>query len=53
MRKKGLSEVMVLAVMSLYDCAKTGVRVGFAYSEEFEVKVGVHQDLCCRHYCLQ
>ena len=29
--------------MSLYDGAKTRVRVGSAYSEEFEVKVDVHQ----------
>ena len=43
MRKKGLSEVIVREVMSLYDGAKTRVRVGSAYSEEFEVKVGVHQ----------
>ena len=43
MRKKGLSEVMVRAVVSLYDGAKTRVTVGSAYSEEFEVKVGVHQ----------
>ena len=43
MRKKGLSTVIVRAVMSLYDGAKTRVRVRFAYSEEFEVKVGVHQ----------
>ena len=43
MRKKGLSEVMVRAVTSLYDGAKTRVRVGSAYSEEFEVNVGVHQ----------
>ena len=43
MRKKGQSEVMVRAVMSLYEGAKTRVRVGSAYSEEFEVKVGVHQ----------
>ena len=43
MRKKGLSEVIVRAVMSLYDSVKTRVRVGPAYSEEFEVKVGVHQ----------
>ena len=43
MRKKGLSEVIVWPVMSLYDGAKTRVRVGFAYSEAFEVKVGVHQ----------
>ena len=43
MRKKGLSEVIVRAVISLYDGAKTRARVGSAYSEEFEVKVGVHQ----------
>ena len=43
MRKKGLSEVMVRAVMSLYDSAKTRVRVGCAYSGKFEVKVGKHQ----------
>ena len=53
MRKKASSEVMVRAIMSLYDGAKTRVRVGYAYSEEFKVKVGVHQGLCCRHYCLQ
>ena len=29
--------------MRLYDGAKTRVRVRSAYSEEFEVKVGVHQ----------
>ena len=34
---------MVQAVMSLYDVAKTRVRVGAAYLEEFEVKVGVYQ----------
>ena len=32
MRTKGLSKVMVRAVMSLYDGAKTKVRVGSAYS---------------------
>ena len=43
MRKKGIQEVMVRAVMSLYEGAKTRVRVGLELSEEFEVKVGVHQ----------
>ena len=37
MRKKGLSEVMVGAVMSLCGCTKTRVRVGSAYSEKFEL----------------
>ena len=41
-RKKGVLEVIVQAVMSLYDSAKTRVRVGSAYSEKFKVKVGVH-----------
>ena len=42
-RTKSIPEVMVRAVMSLYDGAKTRVRVGLELSEEFEVKVGVHQ----------
>ena len=43
MRKKGIQEVMVRAVMSLYEGEETEVRVGLELSEEFEVKVGVHQ----------
>ena len=43
MRKKGLSEAMVRAVMSLYDSAKIRVRVGFTYSKEFKVTVGEYQ----------
>ena len=43
MRKKVLSEVMIQEVISLFDGAKTRVRVGSAYSEEFKVKVCVHQ----------
>ena len=53
MKKKGLSEAMDGAVMSLYNDAKTRVRVESAYSEKFKVKVVVHQDPCCHHYCLQ
>ena len=43
MRKKGIPEVMVRAVMSLYEGVKTRIRVGLELSEELEVKVGVHQ----------
>ena len=43
MRKRGIPEAMVRAVMSLYEGAKTRVRVGLQLSEDFEVKVGVHQ----------
>ena len=43
MRKKGIPEVLVRAVMSLYEGARTRVRVGSTTSDEFEVNVGVHQ----------
>ena len=41
--KKGLAEVLVQAVMSLYEGSRTKVRVGLGTSEEFWVRVGVHQ----------
>ena len=40
MRKKGLPETLVKAVMSLYERAETKVRVGSGLSEEFSVKIG-------------
>ena len=43
MRKRGIPEAMVRAVMSLYVGATTRVRVGLELCEEFEVKVGVQQ----------
>ena len=43
MRKKGLPEILVKVVMSLYEGAETKVRIGAGLSEEFSVKVGVHQ----------
>ena len=43
MRKRGIPEAMVRAVMSLYEGAKTRVRVGLELSVEFKVKFGVHQ----------
>ena len=43
MRKRGIPEAMVRAVMCLYEDAKPRVRVGLELSEEFEMKVGVHQ----------
>ena len=50
MRKKGLSEIIVRAVMSLYHGSKTKVQVGCELSEEFlvQVDVGYIKDLCCR-----
>ena len=43
MGKRGIPEVMVREVMSLYEGAKTRVRVGLELSEECKVKAGVHQ----------
>ena len=44
MGKKGLSEVMVQAVMSLYNGVKPRMSVGSAYSEKFEVKPRIHEE---------
>ena len=43
LKKKNLPEVLVKAVMSLYESSRTKVRVGSVFSEEFGVTVGVHQ----------
>ena len=43
MKKQGLPEAIVRAVMSLYHGAKTKVRVRFELSQEFLVQVGVQQ----------
>ena len=43
MRKKGLPEVIVRAVMSLRSGTKTKVRVGLELSKEILVQVDVHQ----------
>ena len=43
LRKEGVNEYMVKAVMSMYRDAKTAVKVGNMLSQEFEVKVGLHQ----------
>ena len=43
LRKEGVNEYLVKAVMSTYDRARTVVRVGKEYTSDFEVKVGVHQ----------
>ena len=43
LRKKSLPEVLVKAVMSLYEGSRTKVRVESGFSEEFGVRVGVHK----------
>ena len=52
MRKNGIPEVLVRSMMSLYEGAKTRVRVDSDLSEQFEVKVGMHQDLSCHLFFL-
>ena len=43
LRKKGLSKILVKAMMSLYDGSKTKGKVVCEFSEEFSLVVGVHQ----------
>ena len=43
LRKLGVDEWIVRLVQGMYSNARSHVRVGEGYSEEFEVKVGVHQ----------
>ena len=43
MSKKEIPEVLVKSVRSLYEGAKTRVRLDSELSEQFEVKVGMHQ----------
>ena len=54
MRKLGIDEWLVRLVQSMYKDVRSRVRVGSEYSEEFGVKVGVHQ-VCPKpatlHHC--
>ena len=43
MRKEGIPEVLVRSVMSLYEGAKTRVRVDSEFFVEFDVTVWMHQ----------
>ena len=43
MRKVGVEEWLVLAVMSMYTGAKTVIRTVYGNSKGCEVKVGMHQ----------
>ena len=43
MRKKGIPKILVRSMVSMYEGAKTRVRVDSELSEEFEVKVGIYQ----------
>ena len=44
LRQLGVDEWIVCLVQGMYANAKSHVRVSEGYNEEFEVKVGVHQD---------
>ena len=50
MRKIGIPDIFVRSVMSLYEGAKTRVRVDSVLSEEFEVKVMMHQGSVLSHF---
>ena len=53
LRKLGVEEWTVRLVQGMYAHVRSRVRVGEEYSEEFEVKVGVHQGsvLSPLHHC--
>ena len=51
-RKKRIPKGLLRSVMSLYERAKTRVRVDSELSEEFEVKVGMHQLSILSHFLL-
>ena len=53
MRKEGIPDVFTGSVMSLYEGARTIVRVDSKLSEDFEVKMGMHQHICCQLFFLQ
>ena len=52
MRKKGIPETLVTAVMSLYKGAKTKVKVGTHFFDKSEINVEVHQVEFYHHCCL-
>ena len=50
MRKNRIPAVFVRSVMSLYEGAKTRVRVDSELSDEFEAKVVMHQGSVLSHF---
>ena len=50
--KKRTTEVLIRSVMSLYEGAKTRVRVDSELSEVFEAEVGMHQGSVLSHFFL-
>ena len=51
MRTKGIPDVFVRSMMSLFEGAKIMVRVDSDLSKEFEVKVGMHHRSMQSHLC--
>ena len=52
MRKKEIPEVLLRSLMSLYEGARTRIRVDSELSEEFEVKAGIYQGSVLSHFLL-
>ena len=51
MRKKGIPDVLAKSVMRLYEGAKIRVRVDSELSDEFDVKVVMHQGSVLSLFC--
>ena len=53
LRKKGLPQILVKAMMSLHKGSKTKLKVGSVFSEKFSVVVDVHWKSVLYPFCLQ
>ena len=53
LKKKGLPDILVKAVMSLYEGSKMKVKIESEFSEEFYVVLVYIRDLFCHLCCLQ
>ena len=47
--KNGIPEVLARSVMSLFEGAKTGIRMDSELLEEFDIKVEMHQGSVLSH----
>jgi len=52
MRKLGVGGWLVLAVMSVYTGAKTAVVTVYSNSNNFEIKVGMHQGSAIKSFAI-
>jgi len=52
MRKLGVEEWLVSAIVSMYTGAKTVVRTAYGNCNGFEVKIGMHQGSALKYFAI-